>query len=261
MDADAPPAAAAQLIDAFASEFSAAVDLLAGISDAPLFVCHAPDFRPTLDPTSRADCRAFRGGAFAGLPGRHIQALCPIGFGGGEVWHLGYQQAIAIGHLLMRGEPWRERMLLLGGDAIRQPRALMVPAGASIDALLAGETEDVPRQILDGSPVLGRACGPDRAFIGALQNQLTVTRAATHEGDRVVGTLVPGDWLEAHAPPGIHAVPLLRALQVGDIERARQLGALELVEEDLAPLSHACVSNADYGRLLRGVLDQLEQLG
>jgi len=53
-------------------------------------------------------------------------------------------------------------------------------------------------------------------------------------------------------------VPLLRALQLGDAERARELGALELVEEDLAALSSACVSNSDYGRLLRRVLDQLE---
>jgi Na+-transporting NADH:ubiquinone oxidoreductase subunit A len=72
--------------------------------------------------------------------------------------------------------------------------------------------------------------------------------------------LIPGDWLEAQAPPGIYAVPLMRALQLGDAERARQLGALELVEEDLAPLSRACVSNADYGLLLRRVLDQLESL-
>ena len=55
-----------------------------------------------------------------------------------------------------------------------------------------------------------------------------------------------------------YAVPLLRALQLGDVERARDLGALELVEEDVAALSQACLSNSDYGRLLRIVLDQLE---
>jgi Na+-transporting NADH:ubiquinone oxidoreductase subunit A len=53
-------------------------------------------------------------------------------------------------------------------------------------------------------------------------------------------------------------VPLMRALQLCDTERAMQLGALELLEEDVAPLSHACVSRADYGRLLRQVLNRLE---
>jgi Na+-transporting NADH:ubiquinone oxidoreductase subunit A len=73
-----------------------------------------------------------------------------------------------------------------------------------------------------------------------------------------IGSLIPGDWLEANGPPGIYAVPLMRALQLGDAERARELGALELVEEDVAALSRVCVSNSNYGLLLRQVLDQLE---
>lgn len=69
---------------------------------------------------------------------------------------------------------------------------------------------------------------------------------------------MPSEVLETLAPPGIYPVPLMRALRVGDVERARQLGALELVEEDMAPLSLACQSGSDYGSLLRAVLDQLE---
>ncbi len=59
------------------------------------------------------------------------------------------------------------------------------------------------------------------------------------------------------APPGILATPLMRALLVGDVDRARDLGALELIEEDVAMLSYACPSRSNYGRLLREVLDQL----
>jgi Na+-transporting NADH:ubiquinone oxidoreductase subunit A len=70
--------------------------------------------------------------------------------------------------------------------------------------------------------------------------------------------LIPADNLESLAPPGIFPVPLMRALQVGDVDRARDLGALELVEEDLALLSQACQSQCDYGTLLRQVLNQLE---
>ena len=70
--------------------------------------------------------------------------------------------------------------------------------------------------------------------------------------------MVPSEMLEDLAPPGIYAVALMRALQLGDVERSRELGALELVEEDVALLSHACLSGNDYGRLLRRVLDQLE---
>ena len=52
---------------------------------------------------------------------------------------------------------------------------------------------------------------------------------------------------------------MLRALLVGDVDRARDLGALELVEEDLMLLSYVCPSKTDYGLLLRKVLEQLHK--
>jgi len=251
----------ATIVDAFADEFSAAVGMLARVSNAPLYVCYAPAYRPPLDPGSAAICRSFSGDEAAGLPGRHIQALCPVGFAGGEAWHIGYQQVIALGHLLLHGRPWLQRVISLGGDAITRPRCLLVPVGAAIDELLVGEVDAGPTRVLNGSSVFGRDAVSGQAFLGAHQRQLTVLRGSSRnsEGD-VVDALIPGDWLESLAPPGIYPVPLLRALQLGDAERAGQLGALELVEEDLVPLSRACVSNSDYAQLLRRVLDQLEAL-
>ena len=79
----APPVAA--IIDAFADEFSAAVSMLARISDAPLYLCHAPGHHPPFDEASGVRCKEFAGGTTAGLPGRHIQSLCPLGFTGAEV--------------------------------------------------------------------------------------------------------------------------------------------------------------------------------
>jgi Na+-transporting NADH:ubiquinone oxidoreductase subunit A len=261
LDAEPMAPSVATIIDAFADEFSAAVDLLSRVSEAPLYVCHAPAYQPRLSQASGAICKAFDGDHRAGLAGRHIQALCPIGFAGGEVWHIGYQQVIALGHLLTRGRPWAQRVIALGGDAVKRPRSLLVPVAASIDDLLDGEVEDGPVRILNGSAIYGREVAPGQAFLGADQRQLTVNRGAAETGEvDEQGTIIPGDWLEALAPPGIYPVPLLRALQLGDAERARELGALELVEEDLAPLSHACVSNSDYGLLLRRVLDELEGL-
>jgi Na+-transporting NADH:ubiquinone oxidoreductase subunit A len=250
----------APIIQAFALEFCAAVNTLASISDTPLYLCHAPDYKPPCDESSGAISSVFDGGHGAGLPGVHIQALCPVGFAGGEVWHIGYQDVIALGHLLLHGTAWQQRVISLGGDAVGNPRSMLVPAGASIDDLLAGEVCDGPVQLRLGS-VYGRPLGPGPAYLAAGQRQLTVMkRTAAESGDDApgIGALIPGDWLEALAPPGIFAVPLMRALQLGDAERARELGALELVEEDLAALSSACVSNSDYGLLLRAVLDQLE---
>lgn len=254
----APPVAT--VIEAFSDEFRAGVEMLTRISKAPVYVCQAPSYRPPLEPASSAQGKSFVGGQAAGLPGRHIQALCPVGFAGGEVWHIGYQQVIALGHLLVQGRPWLQRVVSIGGDAITRPRCLLVPVAAAIDELLAGETTGESLRVLNGSTIFGRELADGQAYLASDQRQITVQqRSGINEG-KPAGALIPGDWLEALAPPGIYPVPLMRALQLGDAERARQLGALELVEEDLVPLSRACVSNNDYALLLRRVLDQLEAL-
>ena len=252
------------IIEAFMEELRAAVDALAGISGAPLYVCHAPEQPIGLADSSQVRCVSFSGGHSSSLPGTHINALCPIGFAGGEVWHIGYQEAIALGHLLLHGSPWLERVISIGGTAVKNPRSLRVYPGAAISELLTDELDDGPVAISSGSAIFGRERAAGEDFLGAGQRQVTVQRVAqdpassdTAAGD---GVLIPGESLEALAPRGIYAVPLMRALQLGDAERARELGALELVEEDVALLSQACQSGCDYGLLLRNVLDQLEAL-
>ena len=260
---DAQPGApeARPVIDACGELFDAGVNLLSGISAAPLYVCHAPGHRIGAGDAPRVRYLPFDGGYSAGLPGVHIHALSPIGLDGGEVWHLGYQDVIAIGHLLLHGSPWTQRVIALGGSAVRKPRCLRVIPGAAYDELLAGELREVPCRVLAGSAIYGQPVEASTAYLDTGTRQVTVLEIGS---DKAAGArpraapLVPGERLDRLAPPGILAVPMMRALQLGDAERARELGALELVEEDLAPLSRACVSNSDYGRLLRQVLDRLE---
>ena len=252
------------IIEACMEEFRVAVDALAGISDAPLYVCHAPKQALSFADSSQVRCVPFSGGHSVSLPGVHINALCPIGFGGGEVWHIGYQDVIALGHLLLHGSPWLERVISIGGTAVKNPRSLRVHPGSMISELLTDELDDGPVAILSGSAMYGRELAAGEDFLAAGQRQITVQRVAADlaSADTAVasGVLIPGETVEALSPPGIYPVPLMRALQLGDAERARELGALELVEEDVAPLSQVCQSGCDYGLLLRNVLDQLEAL-
>ena len=252
------------IIETCQPEFNSAVNVLADFSDAPLYVCHAPNHVPGFENSSNVHCVSFTGGYSAGLPGVHINALCPIGFGGGEVWHIGYQDVIALGHLLLHGKPWLQRVISVGGNAVRNPRNLVVYPGSKISEILVNEIKEVQPRTLMGSMVYGRESAPDTAFLRAGQRQVTVVDATTGEaaGTKASssGTLIPNETLENLILPGIHPVPLMRALQLGDAERARELGALELVEEDVMPLSRACVSSSDYATLLRAVLDQLESV-
>ena len=53
----------------------------------------------------------------------------------------------------------------------------------------------------------------------------------------------------------------LRALIVGDTEKAQALGCLELDEEDLALCAFVCPGKYNYGPLLRDVLTHIEKEG
>ena len=73
--------------------------------------------------------------------------------------------------------------------------------------------------------------------------------------------MVPIGLYEKVLPMDLIATYLLRALLSKDLERAEELGALELDEEDLALCTYVCPGKSDYGTLLRSALTQIEQEG
>lgn len=260
------------IIDSHAEQFARGMDALAVLCDAPVFLCQAPGVELPTGDSPRVQVAEFRGPHPAGLAGTHIHSLRPIGFGAGEVWHIGYQDVIALGYLVSTGRPWLQREIALVGPAVKQPRLLTVSCGAAVDELIAGELEEAPSRVISGSALSGHTAAGAEAYLGQRHNQLTVlplgnpqrrfqwrkTLFDARQGGRP-GPLLPMEDLERVSPPGVLPAPLLRALLVGDTERARDLGALELVEEDLALLTYACASKTDYGLLLRDVLDQLHK--
>ena len=73
--------------------------------------------------------------------------------------------------------------------------------------------------------------------------------------------MVPIGSFEQVMPLDILPTFLLRALIVGDVERAQDLGCLELDEEDLGLCTFVCPGKTEYGPLLRSSLDILEKEG
>jgi Na+-transporting NADH:ubiquinone oxidoreductase subunit A len=73
--------------------------------------------------------------------------------------------------------------------------------------------------------------------------------------------MVPIGLYERVMPMDILPTFLLRALIVGDIERAEQLGVLELDEEDLALCTYVCSGKTNYGPLLRQNLEMIQKEG
>ncbi len=73
--------------------------------------------------------------------------------------------------------------------------------------------------------------------------------------------MVPIGMYERVMPLDILPTFLLRSLLVGDVEKAEELGCLELDEEDLALCSFVCPGKMEYGPLLRQVLTVIEKEG
>jgi Na+-transporting NADH:ubiquinone oxidoreductase subunit A len=73
-------------------------------------------------------------------------------------------------------------------------------------------------------------------------------------GDRAI---VPISSYEEVVPMDILVTQLLKAMVVGDVEMAVDLGMLELVPEDLALCSYVCPSKYDYSSILMDNLNKL----
>lgn len=81
---------------------------------------------------------------------------------------------------------------------------------------------------------------------------------STHGSPRAI---VPIGLYEKVVPLDLVPTFLLKALVMGDVERAEELGALELVEEDLSLCTFVCPGKTDYGPYLRDALTILEKEG
>jgi Na+-transporting NADH:ubiquinone oxidoreductase subunit A len=92
--------------------------------------------------------------------------------------------------------------------------------------------------------------------LGAWGRRALPLTTTTNGGPRA---MVPIGAYERVMPLDVMPTFLLRALITGDIERAEELGALELDEEDLALCTFVCPGKFEYGPLLRRALERLEK--
>jgi Na+-transporting NADH:ubiquinone oxidoreductase subunit A len=296
---DTRPLAAdpAMVIAAHSDAFARGLDALAELAgQQPVYLCTARNWPGPTGNEGQIRHVVFEGPHPAGLPGTHIHHLAPVG-PGSSVWHVGYQDVIAIGKLAADNVLWLERTIALGGNGFGRPRLVRTRLGANITELCAGElaTGGMPSRPISGSVLDGRAAIGSEAFLGRYHSQIsalrepepgrrlrwrrlfdgrfsfagTFARATGQRAKRPFTTdrngrttaLVPIDAFERLIPMDVLAQPLLRALLVGDTDQAQALGALELDEEDLALCSFLCPGKNDYGSVLRFNLEQIEREG
>lgn len=214
----------------------------------------------------------FPEGRSSGLSGTHIHKLHPVDKDR-SVWSIGYQDLTAIGKLIETGIHDFSRIVSLTGPRAVQPRLIRTVAGASLQELIRDEIlpghHGAPLCVVSGSLENGRQA----SWLGRYHEQITLLDDVAPQSSISKGglmrlfhrtssqpePLIATAALEQALAFDVPVVPLLRALSVGDAETASRLGCLAMVEEDVAALSMACTSGADYGRMLRHVLDELAE--
>jgi Na+-transporting NADH:ubiquinone oxidoreductase subunit A len=275
------------------ADFDAGVRGVAMLCAGRTYVCKAAGSAVTAPTAERISLEEFAGPHPAGTPGLHIHRLDPV-HADKTVWHLGYQDVIAIGRLLSTGILDVERTVSLAGPGALRPRLLRTRLGASTDALTRGELKPGAQRVISGSVLGGRtAQGDVHGYLGRYHQQLAVVP----EGGRreLFGYLAPGadkfsiwgvvlgHWAKARRlalttttngspramvpigayervmPMDLMPTFLLRALITRNIEWAEELGVLELDEEDLALCTFVCPGKVEYGPLLREMLSRIEK--
>ncbi|MEM9353497.1 MAG: Na(+)-translocating NADH-quinone reductase subunit A [Planctomycetota bacterium] len=280
------------------AEFIAGVEVLTTLTEGPTYVCRRTGSTVPGEDRLGVEFHAFDGPHPAGLVGTHIHTLMPAS-PARTVWHVGYQDVIAIGHLFLTGELQGDRVISLAGPPVKSPRLVRAPLGASLDEVVLEQLElDEGQQarVISGSVLGGRMSIEPTGYLGRYHNQVSVLLEGTHRD--FIGWMLPGSdrfsvrrifasaWTgegkrfgfdtnnqgspravvpigmyEQVMPLDIVATPLIKALITGDTEYAQQLGVLELDEEDLALCSFVDPGKHQFGPMLRESLTHIEAEG
>ncbi|MCK5861798.1 MAG: Na(+)-translocating NADH-quinone reductase subunit A [Candidatus Hydrogenedentes bacterium] len=284
------------VLDGRQDALDAGVRIVAKLTGGKVFFCKKSSEK--LAPASlpaNVSIETFAGPHPSGTVGLHIGRLDPVSTKR-TVWHIGLQDLLSVGALVLTGKLDVSRVLSFAGPGVSKPRMIRTRLGASIDAigdkeLTAGENRVLSGSILNGCIAMGDALG----YLGRFHNQITVLSEGRER--EFMGWLAPGrekfslsrlflsiltpgkkfkfttttngspraivpiGLYEQVMPLDILPTFLLRSLASDDMEQAEKLGCLELDEEDLALCSFVDPGKTDFGPLLRRNLELIEREG
>ena len=291
---DTHPLAAdpAVILQGCAADFENGLKVLSRL--AGIWLCKAPDAVIPGEGVAGVRTESFAGPHPAGLVGTHIHMLDPVS-DRRQVWHINYQDVVAVGRLFTTGHLSAERIVALGGPQVERPRLLRTLLGANLAELTAGEMKPGNNRIISGSVLGGRLARGGAMYLGRYHLQVSVLLEGTQRElmhylragvekhsilNIFVSKLAPGRLFnfttstngsaramvpvgnyEEVMPLDILPTQLLRSLIVGDSDMAQKLGCLELDEEDLALCSYVCAGKYEYGPILRDNLTRIELEG
>jgi len=275
--------------------FAQGLEVISKLANGDVFVSKAPGTDIPVG-SAKVQVEEFGGPHPAGNVGTHIHFLRPASESK-TVWHIGYQDVIAVGQLFTTGELNSNRVISLAGPRVSKPRLIRTQLGANISEITAGQTEEGKEvnRVISGSVLSGHTARGPMSYLGRYAVQISVIsekKARDFLGYMSLGAnkhsvlnvylskfskgkkfdfttttngspraMVPTGTYEDVMPLDILPTQLLRSIIVGDVEAAQALGCLELDEEDLALCTYVCPGKYEYGPILRNNLTVIEKEG
>ncbi len=276
-------------------DFDRGLAVIARLTEGNTYLCVDPVSEIEKQVSAPVVTEHFTGPHPAGTAGVHIHTLEPVGREK-TVWSIGYQDVASIGALFATGRRDVVRTISYAGPVVGDPRLITTRAGAYIDDIVDEDFGSTEVRVVAGSVLSGKkAMGETFGFLGRFDNQVSVLEEGRERffmgwlspGPDKFSTLniylskffpnkkfkfttttngspramVPLGMYERVMPMDILPTFLLRSMLVGDLERAEELGALELAEEDLALCTFVCPGKTEYGPVLRRNLELIEKEG
>ena len=295
MDSNPLAPSADEVIKGNEDTFNKGLLCVAKISEGKTYFCKERGSAITSPDPMGILIEEFEGPHPAGTSGVHINAVDPA-HREKTVWFLDYQDVIAIGALFSTGKLAVNRVISLAGPQVAKPGLLKTRLGTSTDNLTNGALKEGENRVISGSVFNGRsASGDTLGYLGRYHSQITALLEGRERefmgwmapgkdkfsvvnayisrlfpgkkygfntsGQGSKRAIVPIGLYEKVMPMDILPTFLLRSLMADDLERAEELGCLELIEEDVALCSFVCPGKNDFGTALRKVLTEIEKEG
>jgi len=187
MDTNPLAADPAVVIAADANAFTQGLTVISRLTDGKVYLTKKAGANvPSISHVTVAE---FDGPHPAGLVGTHIHFLDAASTKK-VVWHIGYQDVIAVGKLFATGELHSERVIALAGPVVKSPRLIKTLLGASVEELTAGELNDGQNRIISGSVLAGTTAKGVNGYVGRFHTQLSVL--AEGYDKHFLGWIAPG---------------------------------------------------------------------
>jgi Na+-transporting NADH:ubiquinone oxidoreductase subunit A len=257
----APPALALQGRE---EEFSRGLRALTGLADGPVVVCHNDTVpKPMSGLGDRVIWRKISPVHPHGLAGIQIAALHPAR-PNQPVWDMYAEDVVDIGEFLATGFVPETRLVSVSGTALREDRLMRCQPGADLRALCFDIVKPGPHRLLAGSPL----DGVESRWLGTRSRQVTALSGAAPEVKqhwfsaalRSAGRplpIIPTAALEQAFGGLLPSAALVRAIASNDTETATRLGALSLLEDDVALADYVTTATPSIAIMLRAMLDRI----